>query len=494
MSDFFSDLKTGDTIPTYKYFIGGEWKTSASGNTLEVRSPIDGSLVGRIQACTKEEAAAVVEDAAKSWQAWNDLTVSRRADILHKVDDLMFEHKDELINLLMLEIGKTHASAEEEVVRTAELIHYFNEEGRRFYGEIIWGDSFPGYSKDKICLVYREPYGVILCIGPFNYPLNLSASKIAPALITGNSAVFKPPLQGSISCLFMTEIFRKGGVPPGVLNTITGIPSEIGDVLASHPQVAMVSFTGSTKTGKYIAHTAGLKKLMLELGGKDAAIVLKDADLELTTKQIVKGGFSYSGQRCTAMKRVLPVPEIADRLVEMIVESVLKLKVGDPREKDVFIGPVISDASADYVQGLIDDAIARGAKVLCGNKRNGRLIWPTVLDNVTLNMRVAWEEPFGPVLPIIRVKSIDEAIQIANRSEYGLQSAVFTQDVDAAFYVGRKLEVGTVNVNGADSRGPDHFPFLGVKNSGMETQGVHYSIEAMTRTKAITLNLRNPKG
>ncbi len=494
MSDFFSDLKTGDAIPTYKYFVGGEWKTSTSGRTLEVRSPIDGSLVGRIQACTKEEAAAVIENAAKSWQAWNDLTVSRRADILHKVDDLIFEHKDELINLLMMEIGKNYASAEEEVVRTAELIHYFNEEGRRFYGEIIWGDSFPAYSKDKICLVYREPYGVILCIGPFNYPLNLSASKIAPALITGNSAVFKPPLQGAISCLFMTEIFRQGGVPSGVLNTITGSPSEIGDALASHPQVAMLSFTGSTKTGKHLAHTAGPKKMMLELGGKDAAIVLKDADLELTTKQIVKGAFSYSGQRCTAMKRVLPVPEIADRLVEMIVESVKKLKVGDPREKDVFIGPVISDASADYVQGLIDDAIANGAKVLCGNKRDGRLLWPTVLDNVTLDMRVAWEEPFGPVLPIIRVKNIDEAIEIANRSEYGLQSAVFTQDIDAAFYVGKKLEVGTVNVNGADSRGPDHFPFLGVKNSGMETQGVHYSIEAMTRTKAITLNLRNPRG
>ena len=230
--------------------------------------------------------------------------------------------------------------------------------------------------------------------------------------------------------------------------------------------------------------------LLMELGGKDAAIVLKDADLDLAAKNIVAGAYSYSGQRCTAIKRVLVVNEVADKLVEKIKMEIKNLKVGNPLELDADVVPLIDTKSADFVEGLINDAINLGGNLVVGGNREGNLIYPTLIDNVTKEMRIAWEEPFGPVLPIIRVNNVEEAIEIANRSEYGLQSSVFTENINDAFYVADKLEVGTVQVNNKTERGPDHFPFLGVKSSGVGVQGIKYSIEAMTRLKATIINVK----
>ena len=230
--------------------------------------------------------------------------------------------------------------------------------------------------------------------------------------------------------------------------------------------------------------------LLMELGGKDAAIVLKDADLDLAAKNIVAGAYSYSGQRCTAIKRVLVVNEVADKLVEKIKMEIKNLKVGNPLELDADVVPLIDTKSADFVEGLINDAINLGGNLVVGGNKEGNLIYPTLIDNVTKEMRIAWEEPFGPVLPIIRVNNVEEAIEIANRSEYGLQSSVFTENINDAFYVADKLEVGTVQVNNKTERGPDHFPFLGVKSSGVGVQGIKYSIEAMTRLKATIINVK----
>ena len=230
--------------------------------------------------------------------------------------------------------------------------------------------------------------------------------------------------------------------------------------------------------------------LLMELGGKDAAIVLKDADLDLAAKNIVAGAYSYSGQRCTAIKRALVVNEVADKLVEKIKMEIKNLKVGNPLELDADVVPLIDTKSADFVEGLINDAINLGGNLVVGGNREGNLIYPTLIDNVTKEMRIAWEEPFGPVLPIIRVNNVEEAIEIANRSEYGLQSSVFTENINDAFYVADKLEVGTVQVNNKTERGPDHFPFLGVKSSGVGVQGIKYSIEAMTRLKATIINVK----
>jgi glyceraldehyde-3-phosphate dehydrogenase (NADP+) len=330
---------------------------------------------------------------------------------------------------------------------------------------------------------------VVLAIAPFNYPVNLSASKLAPALIGGNVVLFKPPTQGAISALELVGALTDAGVPDGVIATATGRGSVIGDYLVSHKGVDMVSFTGSTGVGQHIAKLTGMIPLVMELGGKDAAIILEDADIEKAAKNIVSGAFSYSGQRCTAVKRVLVIDEVADKLVAYVEEEVKKLKSGLPMEEGVVITPLIDKKAADFVEQLIDDAIAKGGVPLTERRREGNLIYPVVFDHVTLDMDIAWEEPFGPILPIIRVKSVEEAIEISNRSEYGLQGAIFTKDIDRAFSIAGRLEVGTVHINNKTQRGPDHFPFLGVKSSGMGTQGIRYSIESMTRPKATVITL-----
>lgn len=402
----------------------------------------------------------------------------------------MEENAEYLAKIMTLEIAKDYESSYKEVIRSCEFIRYTADAGQNVEGESIQGDNFPGGSINKMSIVTRSPVGTVLAISPFNYPINLSISKVAPALIGGNCVLLKPPTQGSISALHIAEIFNRAGLPHGVFNTITGKGSEIGDYLSTHPLIDFINFTGSTKVGRRMSKIAEMVPQIFELGGKDAAIVLDDADMDYTVELITQGAFSYSGQRCTAVKRVLVIDRIADELVDKIKEITSKLKVGNPMDKGVVITPLISDEAADYVSELILDALDKGAKLVMGNKRENNLLWPTILDYVTEDMRVAWEEPFGPVLPIIRVRDEEEAIRISNKSEFGLQASIFTQDIDKAFTIANLLEVGTVQINNKPERGPDNFPFLGVKNSGMGTQGVRYSILAMTRPKAIVVSIR----
>lgn len=473
----------------YKNFINGKWIESTSKELISINSPVDGHLVGKIQAMTKEEADEAIHGVKTSYKTWSGKSISERAEILHKTADILEKFSKHIGKILASEIAKEYNSAVSEVTRTAEFIRFTAEQGKRMQGETLYGESFDVKAKNKISIVTREPIGVVLAIAPFNYPVNLSASKIAPALMAGNGVLFKPPTQGAISALHLIRAFQMAGVPDGVINTVTGRGSVIGDYLITHKDIDFINFTGSTEVGKHIAKIAGMVPMIMELGGKDAAIVLEDVDLDDTAENIVKGAFSYSGQRCTAVKRVLVMDEIADDLIKKIKQRVEKLKVGKPME-GATITPLIDDKAADFVQELIDDATSKGAKLIMGNKRDKNLIYPTVFDNVTLDMRIAWEEPFGPVLPIIRIKNVEEAINIANKSEYGLQSSVFTENIDKAFYIAQKLEVGTVQINNKTERGPDHFPFLGVKSSGMGTQGIKYSIEAMSRPKAIVINLK----
>ena len=329
---------------------------------------------------------------------------------------------------------------------------------------------------------------MVLAISPFNYPINLAGSKIAPALISGNVVALKPPTQGSISGLLLAEAFAEAGLPAGVFNTITGRGSVIGDYIVEHEAVNYINFTGSTPVGEHIGKLAGMRPIMLELGGKDSAIVLEDADLDLAAKNIVAGAYGYSGQRCTAVKRVLVMDSVADKLVDKVSELVKDLTVGMP-EDDADITPLIDTKAADYVEGLIKDAQDKGAKEVISFKREGNLISPVLFDNVTTDMRLAWEEPFGPVLPVIRVNSVEEAVEISNKSEYGLQAAVFTNNFPLAFKIAEQLEVGTVHINNKTQRGTDNFPFLGAKKSGAGTQGVKYSIEAMTTVKSTVFDI-----
>lgn len=472
----------------YRNLVDGRWVDSKSNKYLEIHSPIDGTLVGKVPAMSQEEVDLVIKNSKAAQKAWNDVPVNKRAEVLYRAADILYERAEEIGSVLALEIAKDKKGAVSEVTRTADYIRFTADAAKAMEGDVLPGDSFPGYNRSKLSFVSRVPLGVVLAISPFNYPVNLSASKIAPAVVAGNSVILKPPTQGSISALFLAQIFKAAGLPDGVLNTVTGRGSEIGDYIVKHPNIDFINFTGSTEVGHHISEITAMKPVLLELGGKDAAIVLEDADLENAADNIVSGAFSYSGQRCTAVKRILVMDSVADKLVDLLKTRIQKLKIGDPREEGTVIVPLIDNKAADFVMELVEDAMEKGAKRIMGEKREGNLIEPMLFDNVTLDMRIAWEEPFGPILPIIRINNMDEAIDIANRSEYGLQSSVFTKDIDKAFYIADKLEVGTVQVNNKTERGPDHFPFLGVKSSGMGTQGIRYSIEAMSRPKAVVLN------
>lgn len=475
----------------FKNLINGEWKASNSGKFIEIKSPIDDSLLGEVPAMTTAEVDEAIEAAKIAQKEWKNRTTNERAEILYRAADLLEENVEELSTVMMMEIAKDKKSCRSEIIRTADFVRFTADSTKNMSGESLPGDNFPGFKNNKVSIVRREPLGVVLAISPFNYPVNLAASKIAPAVVIGNTVVLKSATQGTLSGLYLSRIFEEAGLPKGVLNTVTGKGSEIGDYITTHKGIDFINFTGSTGVGQGISKKTAMVPLLMELGGKDAAIVLEDADLDHTASNIVAGAFSYSGQRCTAVKRVLVVDGVADELVKKIKEKMNNLKVGNPLENDALdVVPLINDKSADYVMSLIEDANNKGAELVFGGKREGRLVYPTLFDKVTLDMELAWEEPFGPVLPIIRVKDKDEAIEIANRSEYGLQSSVFTENIDDAFYIADKLEVGTVQVNNKTERGPDHFPFLGVKSSGIGTQGIRYSIEAMSRPKVTVINLR----
>lgn len=471
----------------YKNLVNGEWKSSEK--EITIYSPINQEELGTVPAMSQAEVDEAMQAARAALPAWRALSAVERAAYLHKTAAILERDKEEIGTILAKEVAKGIKAAIGEVVRTADLIRYAAEEGLRITGQAMEGGGFEAASKNKLAVVRREPVGVVLAIAPFNYPVNLSGSKIAPALIAGNVVMFKPPTQGSISGLLLAKAFEEAGIPAGVFNTITGRGSEIGDYIIGHKEVNFINFTGSTPIGERIGRLAGMRPIMLELGGKDAALVLEDADLEHAAKQIVAGSFSYSGQRCTAIKRVIVLESVADTLVTLLQAEVAKLTVGDPFD-NADITPVIDNASADFIWDLIEDAQEKGAQVLTPIKREGNLLWPVLFDQVTKDMKVAWEEPFGPVLPIIRVANVEEAIAFANESEFGLQSSVFTNDFKKAFEIAEKLEVGTVHINNKTQRGPDNFPFLGVKGSGAGVQGIKYSIEAMTNVKSIVFDVK----
>ncbi|KAK9059431.1 hypothetical protein SSX86_022051 [Deinandra increscens subsp. villosa] len=406
----------------------------------------------------------------------------------------------------------------QQVVRSGDLVSYCAEEGVRVLGEgkFLVSDSFPGNERTKYCLTSKNrmegtwmtlcvrllqiPLGVVLAIPPFNYPVNLSVSKIAPALIAGNSLVLKPPTQvcNMLYCWCgvctpydtLLSLSWNAGFPKGVISCVTGKGSEIGDFLTMHPGVNCISFTGGD-TGSAISKKVGMIPLQMELGGKDACIILEDADLDLASSSIVKGGFSYSGQRCTAVKVVLVMESIADSLVKKVNEKLGKLTVGPP-ENDCDITPVVTESSANFIEALVMDAKTKGATFCQEYKRKDNLIWPLLIDNVKPDMRIAWEEPFGPVLPVIRISNAEEGIHHCNASNFGLQGCIFTKDINKAILISDAMETGTVQINSAPARGPDHFPFQGLKDSGIGSQGVSNSINMMTKIKSTVINLPTP--
>ncbi|EFJ23760.1 hypothetical protein SELMODRAFT_232458 [Selaginella moellendorffii] len=477
----------------YKYYADGDWKMSSSGKTVSVTNPTTGKPIYKVTACTQDEINKVFQSAKAAQKLWAKTPLYKRAEMLHKVSVIMKEHKSPLADCLVKEVAKPAKDAVTEVVRSGDLIDYTAEEGIRIMseGKFLVSDPFPGNERNKLCLSSKVPLGVILAIPPFNYPINLSVSKIGPALITGNSVVIKPPTQGAVSTIHMMHCFHLAGFPKGLISCVTIKVSELGDFLTTHPAVNCISFTGGCDTGIAISKKANMIPLQMELGGKDTMLVLDDADVESAAVNIMKGGFAFSGQRCTAVKVVLAMESIADALVSKVNAKVAKLSVGPP-ENDCDIVPVVSESSANFIEGLVMDAKQKGAKLCQEWKREGNLIWPLLIDHVKPDMRIAWEEPFGPVIPVLRIKTAEEGINHCNSSRYGLQGCVFTKDVNKAMLVSDAMETGTVQINAAPARGPDHFPFQGIRDSGIGSQGVTNSINMMTKIKTTVINLPQP--
>jgi glyceraldehyde-3-phosphate dehydrogenase (NADP+) len=489
-AEFFEPISDHATPPRYRYFDGKDWKESESGKTVAVISPIDGSVVGELQTVTTQEIDAAIGRAREAQKGWEATPLNARVKIMHLAADWISHFEDYLVSLLVREIGKSTAEAKSEIKRTAELTDYFADEVQSLRGETLDSDNFPGYDKGRIAVIERVAHGVVLAIAPFNYPVNLAGSKIAPALLMGNSVVFKPPTQGGISGVHLARIFEKAGVPPGVISCVTGGGGEIGDYLVSHPAVSMVAFTGSSDTGMTIAGKAPMKPLLFECGGNNATVVFPDADMNLTAREIIKGGFSYSGQRCTAIKYVVAPQGVLDTLMPAVKKQMEELvRMGDPRSPETkLVGPVISSRAAGDIEQAINDAVSEGATIVTGGKRDGNYIEPTILTNVKPDAKILKTEVFGPVVSFVPVSGMEEAVKLINGQRFGLQACVFTKDEGTGLKFANELAVGTVQINGSPQRGPDHFPFLGVKQSGVGVQGVRYSLEAMSRIKPVVIN------
>jgi glyceraldehyde-3-phosphate dehydrogenase [NAD(P)+] len=473
----------------FKMLLEGSWFEKAE--RIEVRSPSDGALVATVPSASKPEAERAVEAAYHNRNLIRVIPAVKKIEIFLRARELLLQNMETFVPILGLEAGKPRSNAQGEVKATAERLKLTPEEYGKIRGEHIpgdWSDETIGTDAD----VLREPLGVVFAISPFNYPLYITATKVIPALLAGNSVIVKTSSKDPLSFLMFSRILELAGIPTHCLNVITG-RGPIGEHIAAQDKISMLTFTGSTEVGRTLAKVAGLKKLHMELGGKGCSIVLKDANLELAASETVKGSLSYSGQRCDAVSRVFVEQDVADVFLKKVMAEVATYKMGDPRDPTVKLGPLIDHSAVERVHELVTDAVKKGAKLLTGGKHEGNYYQPTVLDMVPMDARIMWEETFGPVIPIGHVKDADEAIQLANQSHFGLDSCVFTNNINLARKVAKRLEEGEVTINAAPRHGVGYYPFGGNKDSGMGREGIGYSIEEMTRLKTIVYNWRPAK-
>jgi glyceraldehyde-3-phosphate dehydrogenase [NAD(P)+] len=477
-----------DGIPEFKLFLDGQWKHSSSAKMFDIDSPIDGKVIARVQRGTSDDVEKAVHAAYNARKKIRDIAAIDRIDILNRARHILEERRNDFVASLVYEAGKPVNAAIGEVHAAANRIKMTMEEARRIFGEYVPGD----WSEDtmaKFALVIHEPLGVIACITPFNYPLFSVVAKVIPATVSGNTAVLKPASDDPITAILLARVFQEAGLPEGVLNVVTGSGEEVGTPLVSHALVSMITLTGSTETGEKIAKVAGMKRMHLELGGKGNAVVAADADLALAAKKVLEGSLKFSGQRCDAISRVLVLDSVYDSFMAELKKEFDAWKLGDPRDMKNNLGPLINLGAVSRVQTLVDDAVAKGASVIKGGGHRECYFEPTILSGIPLEASIAWEETFGPVVSVIKVKSLDEAIDIANKSRFGLDSCVFTNNLYTAWRVAKALEEGSISVNDAPAHGVGYFPFGGNKQSGIGREGIGYSIDEMTRIKTIQYNL-----
>jgi acyl-CoA reductase-like NAD-dependent aldehyde dehydrogenase len=454
----------------YRNYIGGEWVEAAGGETFESFNPATGELVGSFPKSGAEDVDRAVEAAKEAYERWRLVPAPKRAEILFRVGQRFIDRKDELTELMVQEMGKVRAESGGDVQEAIDMTYYMAGEGRRLFGH-----TTPSEMPDKFQMSVRMPVGVVGAITPWNFPIAIPSWKIAPALVCGDTVVFKPARDTPLLGERFVEIFEEAGLPPGVLNIVHGGGESVGERLVKHPDVPLISLTGSREVGVRTAENAAslLKHVHLELGGKNAIIVMDDADIDLAVDGIVWSAFGTSGQRCTAASRVIAGPKVYEPLTAQLAERAEQLRLGNGLEGATDVGPVINRAALEKIHAYTKIGIDEGAKLLTGGEiatedglDKGFFYRPTVFADVEPGMRIAQEEIFGPTTAVIRATDVDEAIRIANGIEYGLSSSIFTRDVNKAFRAIRDLNAGITYVNAGTIGAEVHLPFGGTKATG----------------------------
>lgn len=460
----------------------------AGDDLFEVKNPYNGDVVDNVPIAHLQDVDLAIESAVKAKKAIAEMSAFKVSNKLYEVYEKLKENKKELAKLLTLEVGKPIKESLVELDRSIETLKLSAEEAKRIYGETVPLDAGIN-GKGFFAFTQKVPLGVVGAITPFNYPLNLSIHKLAPAIAAKNTVVIKPPLDAPLTIMKFAELVDEV-FPAGVINTVSGYGTEVGDALVTSPDVDKISFTGSVATGLSIANRAGMKKVTLELGGNDPLVVLDDANVDEAVLGVMRGAYLNAGQVCMGVKRVIVDNSIADEFAEKLVKETSKLKTGNPLDESTDVGPLIHESAAIMVEEAVNNAIKDGAEVLCGARRDGTFYKPTVLDNVTSDMDLVVNETFGPIAPIIRVNSVDEAIKEANNTDYGLNAGVYTESFRNGLRCANEIEAGTVFVNKQSTFRTDNMPFGGFKNSGTGKEGIKYAVEEMTKSKLIGLNLR----
>ncbi|MBD2358533.1 aldehyde dehydrogenase family protein [Tolypothrix sp. FACHB-123] len=459
------------TVLSCRNYIDGQWLNALGGATLESRNPADKhEVIATFPRSVADDVNTAVKAARQAYRSWRKVPAPARAEYIFRVGEILLQHKEELAQLISREMGKPLTEARGDVQEGIDCAFYSAGEGRRLFGQ-----TTPSEMPNKFAMTVRMPIGVCALITPWNFPVAIPCWKAMPALVCGNTVILKPAEDTPACATKLIEIFAEAGLPPGVINLVHGIGEEVGKALVEYPDVDLVSFTGSSETGAFVGATCGRthKRVCLEMGGKNAQVVMEDADLELALDGAVWGAFGTTGQRCTATSRLILHSDIKEKFTAMLYERTSQLRLGAGTDPNTEIGPLINESQLQRVNNYMQIAREEGAKILIGGEiasegelKNGNFFQPTILDNVTPDMRVAREEIFGPVVALIEVSSFEEAIAILNDTNYGLSSSVYTRDINRAFTAMRDIEAGITYINGPTIGAEVHLPFGGVKHTG----------------------------
>jgi alpha-ketoglutaric semialdehyde dehydrogenase len=475
---------------TFLNLIGGRWQPARSGRTFPNLDPANGETLGVFPASGAEDVDEAVTAAAVAFRSWRLVPAPKRAEVLFRAGALLRERKDDLARAMTREMGKVLEETRGDVQEGIDMAFHAAGEGRRMHGV-----TTPSEMPDKWAMSVRVPIGVVATITPWNFPMAIPTWKIMPALVAGNSVVLKPATDTPESSWQLARVFEDAGLPPGVLNVVFGGGAQVGDPLVGHPATSVVSFTGSTEVGQGIAARAAKlgKRVALEMGGKNAIIVMDDADLDLATEAVLWSAFGTTGQRCTACSRVLAHAAIHDALVERLAAGAKALRLGHGLDPAVQVGPLVNRGQVERVHGYVQIGLSEGARVVAGGEpategdlARGHFYRPTVLDGVRADARVALEEIFGPVLSVVKVQDFDEAVRVNNATGFGLSSSIFTRDVNRAFAAMRDLDTGLVYVNHGTTGAEIHLPFGGTRGTGNgHREAGHTLLDPFTEWKSV---------